>query len=160
MGARPATCPAGACRTGDTGAALRGGGRHGLPTSSRHGPGVLAWSPLGGGVLAGRYARGTAPDGSSRIGRLLGSPSPLARAWAGSLLTGRNLGIAEEVADVAAALGATSTAVALAWLRRRSGVTSVILGPRTVGQLVDNLAGFTLELPAEAVARLDEVSGT
>ncbi|MFF1871193.1 aldo/keto reductase [Kitasatospora herbaricolor] len=130
-----------------------------LPTCERHGLGTLAWSPLGGGVLTGRYVRDGTPDSTSRIGRLLNSPSPLARAWAKDLLTAHNLGIAGEAAEIAEGLGSTSTAVALAWVRQRPGVTSVIIGPRTLDQLDGNLAGFALDLPAEAVSRLDEISG-
>ncbi|MFB6836159.1 aldo/keto reductase [Streptomyces sp. NPDC056361] len=129
-----------------------------LSTSARHGLGTLAWSPLGGGVLTGRYTRDTAPDRTSRIGRLMDSSSPLARAWAGELLAEHNLTIADEVGDIAATLGSTPTAVALAWVRKRPGVTSVIIGPRTLDQLTGNLAGFTLDLPADLIARLDAVS--
>ncbi|MFF2820479.1 aldo/keto reductase [Kitasatospora cineracea] len=129
-----------------------------LPACERHGLGTLVWSPLGGGILTGRYARGTAPETYSRVGRLLASSSPLARAWAQDLLAERNLYIADEVAEIATALGSTSVAVALAWVRQRRGVTSVAIGPRTVNQLTGNLVGFTLDLPAEAVARLDDAS--
>ncbi|MEU6164868.1 aldo/keto reductase [Streptomyces tanashiensis] len=129
-----------------------------LPTCERHGLGTLTWSPLGGGVLTGRYVRDATPDRTSRIGRLLNSPSPLARAWAKDLVTERNLDIANEAAKIAAALGSTSTAVALAWVRQRPGVTSVIIGPRTLDQLAGNLAGFALDLPADAIARLDDIS--
>ncbi|MFE7599499.1 aldo/keto reductase [Streptomyces sp. NPDC057494] len=129
-----------------------------LPACERHGLGALTWSPLGGGVLTGRYARDATPDRTSRIGRLLNSPSPLARAWAEDLLTEHNLDIANEAAKIAAALGSTSTAVALAWVRQRPGVTSVIIGPRTLDQLAGNLAGFALDLPADAIARLDDIS--
>ncbi len=62
----------------------------------------------------------------------------------------------ERAAAVAADLRATPTAVAVAWAGRQPGVTSVIIGPRTVEQLADNLAGFDLDLPAPAAARLDE----
>ncbi|MFC8720173.1 aldo/keto reductase [Kitasatospora sp. NPDC057198] len=127
--------------------------------AARHGLGLLAWSPLGGGVLTGRYRAGAAPEADSRAGRLLNSPSPLARSFGGRMITERNLRIAGQVVELAAELGATPTAVALAWVRERPGVASVLIGPRTTGQLAGNLAGFTLELPPEAVTRLDEVSG-
>ncbi|MFJ3791473.1 aldo/keto reductase [Kitasatospora sp. NPDC090091] len=130
------------------------------PTCERHGLGTLIWSPLGDGVLTGRYARDATPDRSSRIGRLMDSPSPLAQAWGNELLAERNLDIADEVAKIAAALGSTSTAVALAWVRQRPGVTSVILGPRTLDQLTGNLTGFALDLPSDTIARLDEISAT
>jgi aryl-alcohol dehydrogenase-like predicted oxidoreductase len=129
-----------------------------LPVSARHGLGVLVWGPLGGGILAGRYQRGGEPDPATRMGRLLASDQPGARAWAQSNLTDRNLAIAEAVADVAGKLDATPAAVALAWVRSRPGITSVIIGPRTMSQYVENLAGFTLELPEESRALLDEVS--
>jgi aryl-alcohol dehydrogenase-like predicted oxidoreductase len=129
-----------------------------LPACQRHGLGTLVWSPLGGGILTGRYQRDVAPDADTRIGRLQASAMPMARAWADGMLTDRNLEIADEVAKVAAELNTTSTAVALAWVRQRPGITSVIVGPRTVAQLEGNLAGFTLDLPPEVVARLDEVS--
>jgi len=48
--------------------------------------------------------------------------------------------------------------VALAWLARQPGVTAVIIGPRTVTHLHDNLAGFSLTLPPDALARLNEIS--
>jgi aryl-alcohol dehydrogenase-like predicted oxidoreductase len=98
------------------------------------------------------------PDADSRVGRLKASPTPMANAWADSMLNEHNLTIADEVAKTAADLSTTATAIALAWLRQRPGVTSVIVGPRTTDQLAGNLAGFALDLPPEAVARLDEIS--
>ena len=58
----------------------------------------------------------------------------------------------------AAELGTTPTAVALAWVRSRRGVTSVIIGPRTLQQLEENLPGFDLELPPEVLSLLNDVS--
>ncbi|QFY11314.1 aldo/keto reductase [Nonomuraea phyllanthi] len=129
-----------------------------LPACERHGLGTVVYGTLGGGVLTGRYRRGEAPDPDSRMGRLLGRSMPGARGWATSLLNDRNLGIAEELVKVAAGLGADPSQVALAWVARRPGVTSVLLGPRSVEQLRSNLAAFDLDLPEEAAARLDEVS--
>jgi aryl-alcohol dehydrogenase-like predicted oxidoreductase len=129
-----------------------------LPACQRHGLGVIAWSPLGGGVLTGRYRRGTVPDVDTRIGRLHALSSPTARAWAEDLLNDRNLDIADEVTKTANTLDTSPTAVALAWVRQRPGVTSIIIGPRTLGQLDGNLAGFDLTLPPEAAAHLDDVS--
>ncbi|MGP3963530.1 aldo/keto reductase [Nonomuraea sp. 3N208] len=129
-----------------------------LPACERHGLGTMIWSPLAGGVLAGRYARHAVPAADSRMGRLLASPVPMARTWAEGLLNDRTLHIADEVGKVAAELGTTSTAVALAWVRQRPGVTSVIIGPRNLDQLHGNLAGFTLDLPPDAIDRLDEIS--
>ena len=69
-----------------------------------------------------------------------------------------NLAIAESVAEVAGELGTTPAAVALAWVCARPGITSVVIGPRTMSQDVENLAGFTLELPEELRAQLEVVS--
>ncbi|MEV5825519.1 aldo/keto reductase [Spirillospora sp. NPDC052242] len=129
-----------------------------LPVCERHGLGTLTYSPLASGVLTGRYARGAAPDADSRMGRMSASPLAMARVFVDEMLNERTLGIAEEVGRVADELGATPAAVALAWVRSRPGVTSVIVGPRSLEHLRGNLAGFELELPPEAVARLDEAS--
>ncbi len=130
-----------------------------LPVCDRHGLGTLVWGPLGGGILTGRYRRGDDPQPDTRVGRLLTSGDPRARQWANGQLTDRNLEIADEVGEVAAEMHAAPAAVALAWVRSRPGVTSVIIGPRTVEQLHQNLTAFALELPAELASRLDEASG-
>jgi aryl-alcohol dehydrogenase-like predicted oxidoreductase len=130
-----------------------------LAVCERYGLGTAVYSPLAGGVLAGRYRRDADPEPGTRMGKLMTMPQPAARRWAGSLLNDRNLAIADEVAGVAAQLGATSTAVALAWAAAQHGVTSVIIGPRSQDQLQQNLAGFSLDLPADAMAHLTEVSG-
>ncbi|RSN10282.1 aldo/keto reductase [Nonomuraea sp. WAC 01424] len=129
-----------------------------LPACQRLGLGAVVYGALGGGVLTGRYRRGELPDPDSRMGRLLGAAMPGATRWAESLLNDRNLAVAEGLAEVASGLGADPAAVALAWVASRTGVTSVLLGPRSVGQLRENLAAFDLTLPPEATARLDELS--
>ncbi|GAA4223770.1 aryl-alcohol dehydrogenase-like predicted oxidoreductase [Streptosporangium album] len=123
-----------------------------------HGLGAVTYAPLGGGVLSGRYRRDTAPGPDSRMGRMMSLATPAARRWARDMLSERSLGIADEVAKVAAELGTTSTAVAIAWVAARPGVTSVVIGPRNLEQYGQNAAGFALELPSEVVARLEEVS--
>jgi aryl-alcohol dehydrogenase-like predicted oxidoreductase len=130
-----------------------------LPTCARHGLGTLAWSPLGGGILAGRYRPGADPDPETRLGRLITGDFPGALQWVRGQLSERNLEIVAEVAKAAAELGVTSAAVAIAWLCDRPGVASVIIGPRTTSQYEQNMAGFGLTLPDEWTARLDEVSG-
>lgn len=129
-----------------------------LPACQRHGLGALTWSPLGGGILAGRYRPGQPPGDDTRIGRLKASPMPAARSWAESMLTERNLRIAAETAAVAADLGTSPASVALAWTAAQPGVTAVITGPRTLGQLHDNLEGFSVTLPPDSLARLAAIS--
>lgn len=129
-----------------------------LPAATRLGAGAIVWSPLGGGVLTGRYRGGTVAPGS-RVDRLRAMGTPAATGWAASMLLPRYDWQAGRVAAVADALGTTPAAVAIAWARRQPGVTSVIIGPRSTDQLTDGLAGFDLDLPPSAVALLDDPAG-
>lgn len=130
-----------------------------LPTCAGHRLGVVAYGVLGGGVLTGRYRAGTAPDPASRMGKLLARETDVARRWVDGQLSTHNLAVADEVGRLAGELGTTPAAVAVAWVRERAGITSVVLGPRTLSQYRQALAGFTIDLPPDAVARLDEASG-
>lgn len=112
---------------------------------------VTPWGALGGGVLSGKYLKGKASGADARLSN---------EGWS-SYLTDRNLAIAEAVREVAAELGRTPSQVALAWSRQpRPGAPVIIpiVGARTEAQLRDNLGALTLELPPEAVARLDAAS--
>jgi aryl-alcohol dehydrogenase-like predicted oxidoreductase len=127
-----------------------------LPACQRHGLGTMVYSPLGGGVLTGKYRQGQPPPPDSRAAR----SRPNFRGvnpWA-SMLGERNLRIADEVGKVAAELGTTPTAVAIAWVLGRRGVTSVIIGPRTFEQYEQNMEGFDVELDRETIHRLNQVS--
>jgi aryl-alcohol dehydrogenase-like predicted oxidoreductase len=126
-----------------------------LPTATRHGMGVIVWSPLGGGMLTGKYASRDDLPADARLSR--GSDME-AEGMRMLTFTDRNFAIVAEVSRVADGLGSTPTAVSLAWLLGRPGVTSVIIGPRTVEQLEQNLAGFDLELPSESAKSLGRVS--
>ena len=118
-----------------------------LPMASHFDLGVLAWSPLGSGVLTGKYAK--VEDGGT----------PGQRLSTGShRLTERNLAIARETAAVARELGCSSAQVALNWLRAKPGVVIPMIGARNVAQLKDNLGALDVALPQEAVARLDAAS--
>jgi aryl-alcohol dehydrogenase-like predicted oxidoreductase len=125
-----------------------------LPTATRHGMGVIVWSPLGGGMLTGKYAK----DGALPEGRLSQGSDLHADGMRALTLTDRNYEIVAQVNTVAQELGSTATAVSLAWLLDRPGVTSVIIGPRTVDQLTQNLAGFDLALPLESAKSLSRSS--
>ena len=118
-----------------------------IPMARGLGLGVLAWGPLGAGVLSGKYASPSTP----------GSPSapPTERRLAD--VDARRLAIAEVVADVANDLGLSSSVVALAWLRAQGGVIP-ILGARTARQLEDNLSCLDADLPKDAMTRLDQAS--
>jgi aryl-alcohol dehydrogenase-like predicted oxidoreductase len=93
------------------------------------------------------------------MSRLIASDAPGTRRWVRDQLSARNLGIADVVRKAAVELDTTPAAVAIAWVLARPDVTGVVVGPRTLAQYEQNLAGFTLRLPPEWSARLDEVSG-
>ena len=112
---------------------------------------VTAWSPLGGGLLTGRYGSDRQRPGGTRVAAL-----------GQTALTERNLAVADAVNAVAAQRGASSAQVAIAWLRAQQarGVVVPILGVRRREQLDDNLGALGLGLSAAELARLGEASGT
>ena len=102
------------------------------PPARRSGLGVLPWSPLGRGVLTGKY-RARPP------GRLAGRLAALRARSSPTYLEPRCSSIVEAVATAAGGLGVSPLEVALAWVRDRPGVAAPILGARTVGQLLGAL---------------------
>jgi len=128
----------------------RGIEREVLPACQALGLGVLAWSPLGRGVLTGKYRYGVPADSRAA--------APHFDRFVAPYLDPRCGGIVESVATAADGLGAAPLAVALAWVRDRPGVAAVILGARTAGQLVGALASERVDLPAEIRLALDDVS--
>jgi aryl-alcohol dehydrogenase-like predicted oxidoreductase len=122
-----------------------------VPAATALGLGVLAWSPLGRGVLTGKYRSGTPADSRAA--------SPHFANFVGSYLNDRGQRIVEAVARAADGLGWTPLEVALVWVRDRSGVTAPIVGARTAAQLRGALTIDDLTLPEEIVDALDDVSG-
>ncbi|HEV7195871.1 MAG TPA: aldo/keto reductase, partial [Pedococcus sp.] len=112
--------------------------------------GLLPWSPLGRGVLTGKYRHGIPADS-----RAASRDFP---RFTARYLDDRATGIVEALAIAARGLGVSPTEVALAWVRDRPGVVSPVVGARTTAQLRTSLASESLELPEEIVAALDEVS--
>jgi aryl-alcohol dehydrogenase-like predicted oxidoreductase len=125
----------------------RGIEREVVPAAEALGVGIFPWSPLGGGVLSGKYRAGVPSDSRAVAGHRPDLVAPDAAA-----------GIVEAVATAAEGLATSPVAVALAWLRDRPGVVAPILGARTLGQLTGALASDALELPREISAALDDVS--
>ena len=125
-----------------------------MPLCREEGLGVLPWSPLGGGWLTGKYRRDESPSGATRLGE---DPQRGEEAWH-KRATERTWAILEAVRAVAEERDATMSQVALAWVAAQPGVSSVILGVRTLDQLEDNLAAAGLALTDDDLARLDEVS--
>jgi len=128
----------------------RGVEREVLPALEAGGAGMLAWSPLGRGVLTGKYRTGTPSDSRAASEHFTDFVEPF--------MDERSRGIVEAVVTAASGLGVSPLEVALAWVRDRPGVTAAIVGARTAAQLLGSLASETLELPVEITAALDEVS--
>ena len=106
-------------------------------------------------MLTGKYVRGGALPADGRLSR---GTDIGAEGMRMLTLTDHNFDIVAEVERVAEGLDTTTTAVSLAWLLGRPGVTSIIIGPRTVEQLEQNLVGFDLSLPPESGKALTKAS--
>jgi aryl-alcohol dehydrogenase-like predicted oxidoreductase len=126
-----------------------------LPAAMANGLGVLPWSPLGGGWLTGKYARGQKPSGGTRVGE---NPERGVEAFSRRGVLDRTWDTVEAIGDIASARGNSMAQVALAWVTGRPGVTSVILGARTIAHLRDNLAAIDVVLTADEMSALDKVS--
>lgn len=113
-----------------------------VPLCQKYGMAILPWSPLAGGILAGRYSQaGDFPAGS----RAARSGNEAFR----ERITGRGREVAEKVAEMAQERNMTATQLALLWVKDQPGITSPIIGPRTMAHLEDALAVLEMNL-AEA----------
>lgn len=121
-----------------------------VPAAQHHGIGVLAWSPLAGGVLTGKYAGGVPRGARAGTDRW--------RERMAGYLDDRSTAVVGAVVTAAEGLATSPLAVALAWLRDRPGLSSAVVGARTVEQLTDILASEAVELPAAIRDALDDVS--
>lgn len=122
-----------------------------IPAATATGAGVVGWSPLGRGVLTGKYRTGTPADSRAA--------SPHLSGFVRRYLDPRAARIVEAVATAAEGLEATAVEVALAWARDAPGVASVVVGARTAAQLRGSLSAEDLVLPPEIRRALDDVSG-
>ena len=121
-----------------------------LPAASEMGVGFLAWSPLGRGVLTGKYQEGMPIDSRGASQHFASFIAPY--------LNRRARTITQAVVVAAEGLGLSPLEVAIAWVRDRPGVTSSIVGARTGAQLKGILRSEEVEIPAQVRIALDEVS--
>lgn len=118
-----------------------------IPMAREMGLGVTPWSPLKYGILSGKYTRDSRPkDGRG------------ASEWVTRHLTDHAFRVIETLHETAKEQGCTPAQAALAWLSRRPGVTSTIIGAKTLTQLEENLKGLEVTLSPASIARLDEVT--
>ena len=110
--------------------------------------GILAWSPLAGGLLTGKFTReGDGPTGARRT--TFDFP-PVDRE--------RTFACVDALRPMAAERGCSIARLALAWALQQPGITSIIIGARTQAQLDDNLAAGAVAFDADELATLAEVS--
>ena len=128
----------------------RGIEREVIPAALDAGIGILPWSPLGRGVLTGKYRYGIPADSRAATGPFSGFVS--------AHMGDHQRHIVDAVCIAAEGLGLPPTSVALSWVRDRPGVTAPIVGARTVGQLRQALASESLTLPTQIREALDDVS--
>jgi aryl-alcohol dehydrogenase-like predicted oxidoreductase len=117
-----------------------------LPICERYGMGALVWSPLAMGLLTGRYRKGQAMPDSMR-----------AKFFPKQMSDERSLGAVEQLIKVAEAAGMSLTHMAIAFAIAHPGVTSAIIGPRTMQQFDDLLAGAAVSLSDEVLDQIDAI---
>lgn len=128
----------------------RGVEREVLPAAAVLGLGVFPWSPLGAGVLTGKYRSGTPADSRGASDQFV--------AFVEKYADEHSQRVVDAVATAADGLGVSATEVALAWVRDSPGVTAPIVGARTAAQLRQSLSAERLTLPPAIRSALDDVS--
>ncbi len=128
----------------------RGVEREVVPGALAQGVGLLPWSPLGRGVLTGKYRHGSPADSRASSERF--------KAFVQPYLDERSASVVDAVVTAADGLGVSPVAVALAWVRDRPGVVAPIVGARTAAQLQAALAAEDVVLPEVVRQALDDVS--
>ncbi|MCB9546146.1 MAG: aldo/keto reductase [Myxococcales bacterium] len=120
-----------------------------VPLAQSEGLGILAWSPLAGGLLSGKFERDAEGPAGTRRAAFDFPPVDRPRAF----------DCVDAMRPIAAAHGCSVARVALAWTLQQPAITSIIIGARTRAQLDDNLAAADLTLTPDELATLDAVSG-
>jgi aryl-alcohol dehydrogenase-like predicted oxidoreductase len=121
-----------------------------LPTTQRHGMGTLTYSPLAGGWLSGRWRKDAAGTPTS-------AARPTARFDMSTPANQRKLDIVEDLAQLAEQTGITLIELAIAFVLNHPGVTSAIVGPRTMQQLESYLPAADTTLSTDVLDRIDEL---
>ncbi len=121
-----------------------------IPAARTYGIAVIPWSPLAGGLLTGKYKRGQEPPEGARFAD---QSNPRYRAR----MTERIYDVIEPLEEMAAAKGCTLSQMALAWVEQQPGVTSPIIGPRTMEQLEDNLGAKNVTFSEDELKQIDSI---
>jgi len=122
-----------------------------LPMAQAYGFGIIPWSPLAGGLLTGKYRRNAPPPEDSRYANL--DANPLYRRRMNDAIWD----VIEPLESLAREKGTTISRFALAWCIHQPGVTSPIIGPRTMEQLEDNLGALEVTITDEDRKAIDRI---
>ena len=120
-----------------------------IPMAQTYGLAIIPWSPLAGGLLTGKYTRSNPSPEGARYSEANMNPRFAARK------TAEVYDVVEELTPVAQAKGITVAQLALAWCMQQPGVTSPIIGPRTMEQLEDNLGALPVQITDADRAAVD-----
>jgi aryl-alcohol dehydrogenase-like predicted oxidoreductase len=121
-----------------------------LPMAQTYGFAIIPWSPLAGGLLTGKYRRDQPLPEDGRFTVMMSEWPPLRARFESNFYD-----IVDGLQPLADEKGCTLAQLALAWCIRQPGITSPIIGPRTMEQLVDNLGALKVEISDDDQARID-----
>lgn len=119
-----------------------------VPMALSEGIGIMPWSPLAGGFLSGKYTRTNEVAGDSRRDTFDFPPINKQKAY----------DIIDVMAEIAINHGVSVASVALNWVIRQPGVTSTIIGAKTLNQINDNISAVNLQLSPEDMQKLNDIS--
>ena len=122
-----------------------------IPVAQTYGLALIPWSPLAGGFLSGKYRRGEDPPEGSRF------KDSKSQVWTDTHYTEKTFDMVELVDEIAREKECTSSQFALAWCAHQPGITSPIIGPRTMEQLEDNLGALDVEITDKDRKRVDKI---
>ncbi len=122
-----------------------------IPMAQTFGIGLIPWSPLAGGLLTGKYTRDNRSPEGARYANAA-NEARLSRRYTDSVFD-----VTERLLPLAQGKDCTMSQLALAWCAQQPGVTSPIIGPRTMEQLVDNLGALEVDITAADRQRIDEL---
>ncbi|NOK62945.1 MAG: hypothetical protein GFH27_549293n342 [Chloroflexi bacterium AL-W] len=123
-----------------------------LPMAQSYGIAVLAWSPLAGGMLSGKYKRDTDRPEGARF-----HASSESDEWAQRHFTPAAFDAVESITTMASEKGCTPTQLALAWCCQQPGVVGPVLGPKTLAQFEEQLGALHISITDEDRPRIDHV---
>ncbi len=129
-----------------------------IPMAQTYGLAILPWSPLARGFLSGKYRRGQPVPGDSRLNRDMQQMSGPFVERTKQHFSDLAYAVLDTVEALAQEKNCTPGQIALAWCARQPGVTSPIIGPRTMGQLEDHLGALDVALTDDDRARLDSAA--